>query len=107
MVIQVGFMLADLQAAAAKAGAKVDVVLDVVFGRHETFLDCDTGEYYTQYIPGDRDDRVTVTMPDGREFVFSNSFDTPEGIRFWFSNKNVNDELRDLLDELKVPYDRG
>jgi hypothetical protein len=46
-------------------------------------------------------------MPDGREFVFSNSFDTPEGIRFWFSNKNVNDELRDLLDELKVPYDRG
>jgi hypothetical protein len=107
MGIQVGFMLADLQAAAAKDGAKVDVSLDMVPGRHETLLDCETGEYYTQYIPPVRDDRVTVTMPDGRTFGFNQSFDTPEGVRFWFSNKNVNHELRDVLDELKVPYDRG
>ena len=107
MGIQVGFMLQDLQAAAADAGAKVDVSLDMVPGRHETLLDCETGEYYTQYIPPVRDDRVTVTMPDGRGFMFSNTFNTSKGIRVWFCNKNVNDQFRDLLDELKVPYDRG
>ena len=107
MGIQVGFMLNDLVDAANRAGATVAVALDVVPGRHETFLNCETGEYYTQYLPGYRDDRVAVTMPDGRAFVFSQSFDTPEGIRFWFSNKNINYDWLDLLNELKVPYDQG
>lgn len=107
MGVEVDFYLRDLIDGATKAGARVDVVLDVVPGRHETFLDFDTGEYDTQYIPGGRNDRVSITMPGARAFMFNQSFDTPDGIRFWFSNKNVNHELRDVLDELKVPYNRG
>lgn len=107
MGIQVGFYLNDLKAAANKAGAKIDVVLGTIPDSHEEWEDQDTGEVRRVFVPGGRDDRVTVTMPDGRGFMFGQSFDTSEGIRFWFCNKNVNDHLRDLLDELKVPYDRG
>ena len=107
MGIQVGFMLKDLKAAAAKAGAKVDVVLGTIPDSHEEWEDQDTGEIRNVFVPGGRDDRIMVTLPDGRGFLFSNTFDTPKGIRVWFSNKNVNDSFRDVLDELKVPYDRG
>ncbi len=107
MGIQVGFYLKDLKAAAAKAGATVDVVLGTIPDSHEEWEDQETGETHRVFVAGGRDDRVTVTMPDGRGFMFGQSFDTYKGIRFWFCNKNVNHELRDLLDELKVPYDRG
>ena len=107
MGIQVGFMLSDLINAASATGAKVDVVLGTIPDSHEEWEDYDTGEIRRVFVPGGRDDRVTVTMPDGRWFMFGQSFDTSEGIRVWFSNKNVNHELRELLDELKVPYDRG
>lgn len=107
MGIQVGFMLNDLINAAKRANAAVDVVLGTIPDSHEEWEDQDTGEVRRVFVPGGRNDRVTVTMPDGRVFMFGQSFDTPKGIRFWFCNKNVNHELREMLDELKVPYDRG
>lgn len=107
MGIQVGFMLNDLVDAAAKAGATVDVTLKTSPDIYEEWEDYDTGLIRGGFIPGGRDDRVLVIMPDGRRFLFTQSFDTLEGIRFWFCNKNVNDNFRELLDELKVPYDRG
>ena len=107
MGIQVGFMLNDLIDAANKAGAKVSVTLNTLEGYYEEWEDYETGEIRGMFVGAGRDDRVLVIMPDGRRFLFTNSFDTLEGIRFWFSNKNSNDEFRDLLDELKVPYDRS
>lgn len=107
MGIQVGFMLNDLVDAANRAGAKVDVTLKTIPDLYEEWEDYDTGEIRGGFRPGGRDDRIRVIMPDGRRFLFTQSFNTLEGIRVWFSNKNVNDNFRDLLDELKVPYDRG
>ena len=107
MGVQVGFMLQGLLAAAKRAGAKTEVVFNTLPDVYEEWEDQDTGEVRRVFVPGWRDDRVLVIMPDGRRFLFTNSFDTLEGIRFWFSNKNVNHEFRDLLDELKVPYSRS
>lgn len=107
MGIQVGFYLNDLIAAADRAGAKADVLLSTIPDSYEDWEDQYTGETQRVFIAGGRNDRIRITMPDGRGFVFGQSFDTAEGIRIWFSNKNVNHELREMLDELKVPYDRG
>lgn len=107
MGVQVGFMLQDLLTAAKRAGAKTEVVFNTLPDVYEEWEDYDTGEIRGAFVGGGRDDRIRVIMPDGRSFLFSNTFNADGGIRVWFSNKNVNDEFRDLLDELKVPYDRS
>lgn len=107
MGIQVGFYLRDLQEAVAKnTGYKIQVDLKIVPPQQEAFINED-GNWDWRWELAYRDDEVTVTDPNGNKFNFRSSYGSEENIRFWFSNKNINYDLLELLDELKVPYDRG
>lgn len=107
MGIQVGFYLRDLQEAVSRnPGYQIDVKLKIVPAQQESFINED-GNLDWRWEPAYRKDLVIVTDPHGDEYGFHSSYGSEENIRFWFSNKNVNYHLLDLLDRLKVPYDRG
>lgn len=107
MGIQVGFFLRDLQKAVyANEGFQIVVGLKEVSPSVEYYTNEDDNPDWRN-VPGYRDDEVIVIDPQGVKYCFHSSYNCEDQIRFWFSNKNVNYHLLDLLDRLKVPYDRG